>query len=133
MMYERCRVEPLIMDTLKSGQPPYNGQTVCPCLYIVHTFLPPKKGQPLNNGQKSLSPTCPLFGGSTVLQYYRYCITIARVISLHYQYFTLRRRLNYKVHSFTSDNLAIGKIISCPPGTGVLCRGAPYILINKFT
>ena len=58
------------MDTLKSGHPPYNGQTVRPlpiyclplksgqspklfalCLYIVHTFLPPKKGQPLNNGQ----------------------------------------------------------------------------------
>ena len=23
-------VEPLVVDTLKSGQPPYNGQTVCP-------------------------------------------------------------------------------------------------------
>ena len=37
------KVEPLIMDTLKSGQPLYNGQTVHP-LPIVHTFLPPKKG-----------------------------------------------------------------------------------------
>ena len=24
-----------------------------PCPYIVHTFLPPKKGQPLNNGQNA--------------------------------------------------------------------------------
>ena len=39
-------VEPLIMDTLKSGKPPYNGQTAHPYLY---TFLSPKKGQPLNN------------------------------------------------------------------------------------
>ena len=26
---------------------------LAPCLYIVHTFLPPKKGQPLNNGQNT--------------------------------------------------------------------------------
>ena len=38
-------VEPLIKDTLKSGQPPYNGQTVHPL--PIHS----KKGQPLNNGQ----------------------------------------------------------------------------------
>ena len=38
-----------------------------PCLYIVHTFLPPNKGQPLNNG---LSPMCPLFGGSTVYEFH---------------------------------------------------------------
>ena len=45
-------VEPLIMDTLKNGQPPYNDTLFAPCLYnIVHTYLPPKKGQPLNNGQ----------------------------------------------------------------------------------
>ena len=38
------------MDTLKSGQPPKNGQTVHSLpIYIVHTFLPPKKRQPLNN------------------------------------------------------------------------------------
>ena len=40
------------MDTLKSGQPPYNGQTVYP-QPIVQTFLSPKKGQPLNNGQNA--------------------------------------------------------------------------------
>ena len=53
------------MDTLK---PPYN-KLFTPCLYIVHTFLPPKKGHPLNNGQnarKCSSPTCPLFRGSTL-------------------------------------------------------------------
>ena len=38
-------------STVKSGQPPYNGQTVHPCLNIVHAFLPPKKGQPLNNSR----------------------------------------------------------------------------------
>ena len=41
-------VKPPIMDTLKSGQPPYNGHTVRP-LPIVHTFLPPKKGQHRQN------------------------------------------------------------------------------------
>ena len=41
------------MDTLKSGQPPYNGQTVHPLPTFVHTFLPPNKGQPLNNGQNT--------------------------------------------------------------------------------
>ena len=37
------------MGTLKSGQPPYNGQTVHPLpIYCPDTL---KKGQPLNNGQ----------------------------------------------------------------------------------
>ena len=46
------------MDTLKSGQPPYSGHTLfTPYLYIVHTFLPPKKGQPLKNGQNA-RPQC---------------------------------------------------------------------------
>ena len=52
-IFKRCG-----MDTLKSGQPPYNGPTVHP-LPIVHTFLPPKKGQPLNNGQNT-RPFCQL-------------------------------------------------------------------------
>ena len=34
-----------------------------PYLYIVHTFLPPKKGQPLNNGQNA-RPQCVHFYGS---------------------------------------------------------------------
>ena len=38
MKSEICTVEPLIMDTPKSGQPPYNGQSVRPlpiyCPYI---------------------------------------------------------------------------------------------------
>ena len=45
------------MDTLKSGQPPYNGHTVHPLPFIVHAFLPLKKGQPLNNGQNA-RPQC---------------------------------------------------------------------------
>ena len=52
------KVESLITDTLKSGQPLYNGHTVHPLpMIIVHTFLPPKKGQPLNNGQNG-RPQC---------------------------------------------------------------------------
>ena len=42
-----------IMDTPIRGQPPYNGQTVCPLPLTVHTFLPPTKGQPPNNGQNA--------------------------------------------------------------------------------
>ena len=41
------------MDTLIRGQPPYNGQTACPLPLTVHTFLPPTKGQSLNNGQNA--------------------------------------------------------------------------------
>ena len=37
-------------------------RTICRYLYIVHTFLPPKKGQPLT---KCSSLTCQLLGGST--------------------------------------------------------------------
>ena len=62
---DRYTVEPPIVDTPKSGQPPYNGQTACPLPTTVCMLEPLKKGQPLNNGKHS-SPTCPLFGGSTV-------------------------------------------------------------------
>ena len=41
------------MDTPIKGQPPYNGQTACPLPLTVHTFLPPTKRQPLNNGQNA--------------------------------------------------------------------------------
>ena len=51
-------VKPLIMDTPIRGQPPYNGQIACPLPLTVHTFLPPTKGQPLNNGQNARRPTC---------------------------------------------------------------------------
>ena len=43
------------MDTLKSGQPPYNG----------HTFLPLKKGQPLNN-ELNACPKIPQYKGSKI-------------------------------------------------------------------
>ena len=35
------REEPPIMDTLKSGQPPYNGHTVHPpaCILSIHFYL----------------------------------------------------------------------------------------------
>ena len=41
------------MDTPKSGQPPYNGQTVCPLPTTVCMLEPLKKGQPPNNGQNT--------------------------------------------------------------------------------
>ena len=54
------------MDTLKSGQPPYNGQTVYPlpiyCSYIS-TF---EEGTTSAQWTKHSFPTCPLFRGSTV-------------------------------------------------------------------
>ena len=46
-------VEPPIVVTPKSGQPPYNGQTACPLPTTVCMLEPPKKGQPLNNGQNT--------------------------------------------------------------------------------
>ena len=54
------------MDTLKSGQPPYNGHTVCPqriyCPYISTS----EEGTTSEQLAKCSSPMCPLFGGSTV-------------------------------------------------------------------
>ena len=41
------------MDTPKSGQPPYNGQTACPLPTTVCMLEPPKKGQAPNNGQNT--------------------------------------------------------------------------------
>ena len=59
----RHTVESPIMDTPKSGQPPYNGQTACPhCPYISTS----KEGTTSEPWTKCSSPTCPLFGGSTV-------------------------------------------------------------------
>ena len=63
----RNTVEPLIMDTPKSGQPPYNGQTVRP----LHIYCPyistSEEGTTSEQWAKCSSPTCPLFRGSTVL------------------------------------------------------------------
>ena len=46
-------VDTPIVDTPKSGQPPYNGQTVFPLPTTVCMLEPPKKGQPPNNGQNT--------------------------------------------------------------------------------
>ena len=53
-------VERPIMDTLKSGQPPYNGHTVCPLPIYCPTS---EEGE---QWTKHSSPIRPLFGGSTV-------------------------------------------------------------------
>ena len=60
-------VEPPIMDTLKSGQLPYNGQNVLPPTYIiiVHTS---EEGTTSEQWTKFSFLTCPLFRGSTVAQ-----------------------------------------------------------------
>ena len=50
MKYTRKTVEPLIVHTLKNGQPPCNGQTVC---HLLSINIP--QGQPLNNGQDTRS------------------------------------------------------------------------------
>ena len=60
-------VEPPIMNTRKSGQPPYNGQTVRPlpthCPYISTS----EEGTTSEQWIKWSSPMCLLFRGSTVI------------------------------------------------------------------
>ena len=60
-------VEPLIMDTLKSGQPPYNGHTVRPLPLYCPYISTSEEGTTSEQWTKCSSPMCPLFGGSTVL------------------------------------------------------------------
>ena len=59
-------VEPLIMDTLKIGQPPYNGHTGHPLPIYCSYISTSEEGTTSEQWTKCLSPTCPLFGGSTV-------------------------------------------------------------------
>ena len=59
-------VEPLIMDTPKSGQPPYNGQTVCPLPIYCPYISTSEERTTSEQWRKCSSPTCSLFGGSTV-------------------------------------------------------------------
>ena len=59
-------VEPLIMDTPKSRQPPYNGQTVRPLPIYCPYISTSEEGTTSKQWTKCSSPTCPLFGGSTV-------------------------------------------------------------------
>ena len=59
-------VEPLIMDTPKSRQPPYNGQTVRPLPIYCPYISTSEEGTTSKQWTKCSSPMCPLFGGSTV-------------------------------------------------------------------
>ena len=70
-------VKPPIMDTLIRGQPPYNGQTACPLPLTVHTFLPPTKGQPLNNGQNARPQR--VHYSEVPLYMYTWCMSIRSV------------------------------------------------------
>ena len=81
-------VESPIVDTPKSGQLPYNGQTACPLLTCVCMLEPPKKGQPPNNGQNT-RPQCvhcsevPLYNVITQLMLTRYVFIFTVIISYH--------------------------------------------------
>ena len=55
-------MEPPIMDTLKGGQPPYNGQTVNP----LPIYCPYISTSTSEQWTKYSSPMCPLFRGCTV-------------------------------------------------------------------
>ena len=59
-------VEPLVMDTVKSGRPPYNGHTVHPLPLYCHYISTSEEGTTSEQWTKCSSPTCPLFGCSTV-------------------------------------------------------------------
>ena len=59
-------VEPPIMDTLRSGQPPYNGHTVHPLPIYYPYISTSEEGTTSEQWTKCSSPKCPLFGGSTV-------------------------------------------------------------------
>ena len=54
------------MDPLKSGQPPYNGQTVHPLPIYCPYISTSEEGTTSEQWTKCSSPMCPLFGGSTV-------------------------------------------------------------------
>ena len=60
------KVEPLITDTLKSGQPLYNGQIVHPLLIYCPYISTSEEGTTSEQWTKWSSPMCPLFGGSIV-------------------------------------------------------------------
>ena len=59
-------VEPPIMDTLKSGQPPYNGQTVHSLAIYCPYISTSEERTTSEQWTKCSSPKCPLFGCSTV-------------------------------------------------------------------
>ena len=52
-------VEPLIMDTLKSGQPPYNGHTVYPLPIYCPYISTSEEGTTSEQWTKRSSPMCP--------------------------------------------------------------------------
>ena len=57
------------MDTPKSRQPPYNGQTVRPLPIYCPYISTSEEGTTSKQWTKCSSPTCPLFGGSTVFKF----------------------------------------------------------------
>ena len=60
---------------MKDGKPTINRQLFASCLYEVHTFLPPKKGQPLNNGQNAC-PQCVHYSEMDGRSYDEKCVEL---------------------------------------------------------
>ena len=56
-----------VVPSPKSGQPPYNGQTVCPLPIYCPYISTSKEGTTSEQWTKHSSPTCPLFRGHTIL------------------------------------------------------------------
>ena len=63
-------VELLIMDTPKSGQPPYNGHTVHPLPIYCSYISTSEERMTSEQWTKCLPPICPLYRGSTVFHIY---------------------------------------------------------------
>jgi len=62
-------VEPPIKDPPRTGQPPNKGHHSRTLSHSISTFLTFEKGTTSLQGTNQLVPKCPLFGGSTVLDY----------------------------------------------------------------
>ena len=84
--------EPPIVDTPKSGQPPYN---VCPLPTTVCMLEPPKKGQPPNNGQNT-RPQC----SEVPLYIHNVCDTLCLLLYSDFRVYICRR-----LHLTNSDTL----------------------------
>ena len=109
-------VEPLIMDTPKSGQPPYNGHTVHPLPIYCPYISTSKKGTTSEQWTKFSSPTCPLFGGSTVITFCYFTFVVFPVFLYpegHHLYSQHKYILSRHLHYFTSLNFCLVFVVLC--------------------
>ena len=87
------------MDTLKSGQPPYNGQTARPLPIYCPYISTSEQGTTSEQWTKCLSPVCPLFGGSTVN---RNSVHIDKALLQVYTIMVARGNLRHRVKSLSN-------------------------------